>query len=79
MNIFCIQYDRYETDEGVFYSKEFIVGERYEYLSGRWSEVNIIFEEKYENGIRFHIVFVDGVEMFVNDRDDINLFWKCNQ
>lgn len=76
MKIFCIQYDRYATDDGVFYTKEYIIGEKYEYTKDYWGTVKLIFEERYENGLRFVVVFNDGGQLTINDRDDINLIWR---
>jgi len=74
--IHMIQYDRYATEEGVFYTYEYIKGETYEYVHGQRATLVLIFEARYEGGIRYCLVFNDGVDMTINNRDDINLVWK---
>ncbi len=76
MIIEVIQYDRYQSEYGVNYTHEYILGEKFEYMHGRWGTVEKIFEERYEGGIRYHVLFSDGIDLTVNNRDDINLIWK---
>lgn len=75
-NIKLIQYDRYATEEGVFYTQEYILGEEYDYMHDRHAKLIYIFEETYIGGIRYHLIFDDGNELTVNDRDDINIIWE---